>query len=215
MDQGQRTSIKIEIHTKTQDLLRQQLITLFKQQNHSALKTHMTIFIVCTIIMNTLILLIHKNRTVKQWYWKKLIPWQDKLWLDPWRITWPYFPRPWQNISISKNELRYHDNSSQWYRTHHWRPGGFSPIIQLTPKWTQGGNTSSNNHHRYHRTTVWRIKLSFVHLHQTICLYHTCPMQFTNSQWQQNPWKRFWPCHHKNPQNNHYYTTLYIVLYAA
>ena len=45
MDQVQRTSIKIKIHPKTQALLRKTFLALVQKKTQSALKTHMTIFI--------------------------------------------------------------------------------------------------------------------------------------------------------------------------
>ena len=65
------TSIKINIHPKTQALLKQKFLALVQNQTQSYLKTHMTTFIIWNIIMKTLTLLIHKNEVEQDEFYDK------------------------------------------------------------------------------------------------------------------------------------------------
>ena len=130
---------------KTQVLLWLQLIALVQNWTQFSLMTCMTILTVWEIPMHILTLLIHKNKT------QKILISNKNNYMKTQMMTWSLnknsniFTQTLIGISIYNNELRYHVNSSQWYRKHNRWYGIFSPIPQLTPKSTQGQTLHPTN----------------------------------------------------------------------
>ena len=148
MGHDQRTSIKTNIHPKTQALLRLQLLCLVQNWTQYAFMTHMAIFTICKIPINILTLLIHNNKTCKILMLNNTNYMKTQMMTLSLKKNSNIFTQTLITIYISNNELRYHVNSYQWYIKEHWWFRGFFQYHS----WLLSGNKGQNTSYHYHQS---------------------------------------------------------------